>query len=189
MNPVVGFAAVVDHADLGILPGTDVDAFEFVALWDNMESWTALAILFSVDDNDPMTADDESGGLDPGMIYYSFLNGGHGPYLAIPLNDDVDAIAAWPTRLYTGYTAPAPCDPPVDVTLQPAGPGGFVTLCFTAPDDGVYSIYACDTPNGIWPADYVLQSTSLPLNAGDQLCYDDVAGSDFRKYAVVKQCP
>lgn len=186
VNPVTGPTAVLYAFDLGILPGTDIDAFEFVALWDSVEQHVALALLFSVDDDDPLTPGDESGGLHPAMIYYSFLNGSYAPYLASPLQDDVDAIAAWPVRLYSDYTSPPPCNPPVDVTIQ-AGSGGIVTVCFTAPEGGAYIVYACDTPNGVWPADYAAQMTVL-LNAGDQFCYDDVATTDFRKYVVVKQC-
>lgn len=55
-----------------------------------------LALLFSVDDDDPVTTGvDESGGLNPNMIYASFLTGGYFELLTEPLDDDIDALACW----------------------------------------------------------------------------------------------
>lgn len=72
----------VSHRLLGLADGTDVDAFEFAIADDAAISghfdlgpgpW--LAVLFSVDDDDPATEADESGGLDPRTIYVSLLTG------------------------------------------------------------------------------------------------------------------
>lgn len=52
---------------------------------------------------------DETGGLDPRMIYASFLDGRHFPLLQDPLADDVDAITAWETAFVDARPAPAPC--------------------------------------------------------------------------------
>lgn len=90
---------VVDEAfHLGLSEDTDIDAFEFVWADDPQGVGPVLALLFSVDDDDPLTPlpVDESGGLDPRMIYISFLTGTHAPALDEPLEDDVDALTnAW----------------------------------------------------------------------------------------------
>jgi len=80
---------------LGLRDGTDVDAFEFVWLSPDPDILPSLAVLFSVDNDDPLTPVDESGGLDPRMIYVSFMLGQNQPLLAEPLWDDIDAIANW----------------------------------------------------------------------------------------------
>jgi hypothetical protein len=89
---------VVTPAHFGINDGVDIDAFTWIAL-DNDETinlfgytidsqWFnpatgqyetiknyMLACLFSVDVNDPFTTPNESGGLSPGVIYCSDLEG------------------------------------------------------------------------------------------------------------------
>jgi len=77
---------------LGLNDGTDIDAFEFGWVWDTIAGRLGLALLFSVDDDDWLTSNDESGGLDPAMIYYSFLNGTYSNFSTFPCDDDVDAI-------------------------------------------------------------------------------------------------
>jgi hypothetical protein len=82
----------------GLPPRTDIDAFELV--WIPTESasgpvYDALAVLFSVDEDDPETGRvDESGGFEPGIIYGSFLDGEW--FVAVDRfeREDVDAIAA-----------------------------------------------------------------------------------------------
>ncbi len=89
---------VVDEViHLGVPEETDIDAFEFV--WMEYEDGPVVsivfALLFSVDDDDPLTPADESGGLLPGMIYASVFTGFSVPTLEEPLRDDVDALMAW----------------------------------------------------------------------------------------------
>jgi hypothetical protein len=92
-NGLAGFVEVVNCAThLGLNDATDIDAFEFGWLWDAGAGRLGLALLFSVDDDDWLTTGDESGGLDPAMIYYSFLNGWYAEFSSFPLDDDVDAI-------------------------------------------------------------------------------------------------
>lgn len=96
MNP--GAMKVIDKMiHLGLPPDTDIDGFEFVWLeYPQMPGNQFLAIIFSVDDDDPITPNaNESGGLDPRMIYYSFFQGWSAPLLQQPLADDIDAITAW----------------------------------------------------------------------------------------------
>ena len=90
-NPGGAPAPVIAPADLGLAWDVDLDAFELCWLeHPAAPSQRALALLFSVDDDDPWsTMEDESGGLDPRVIYYSFLDGSHGELLP-PLDDDVD---------------------------------------------------------------------------------------------------
>jgi len=89
-----GIVEVVNcNTHLGLPDGTDIDAFEFGWVWDQNEGRYGLALLFSVDNDDWLTPNtDESGGLDPAMIYYSFLNGSYAHFSSTPLDDDVDAI-------------------------------------------------------------------------------------------------
>ncbi len=80
---------------LGLPDSTDVDAFEFAWVWDTLAARLGLGMLFSVDDDDPITSYDESGGLDPRILYVSFLNGTHFAFYPNPLYDDIDAISTY----------------------------------------------------------------------------------------------
>ncbi len=94
-DPAVGAPVLAVHkgVHLGLPPGADLDAFEVV--WLSAPGvGKALALLFSVDDDDPATAEDESGGLDPTVIYYSFLTGDSAVFVD-GLHDNVDAITAY----------------------------------------------------------------------------------------------
>ena len=106
-----GFAPVIDDViHLGIPDETDVDAFEFVWFSDAAGN-VSLALLFSVDDDDIVTTGtDESGGLDPRMIYISNLTGTSVPFLTAPLEDDVDAIANYCMPIGTTEGACCICD-------------------------------------------------------------------------------
>lgn len=182
---------VITAVHLGMLPGADLDAFEFVSMWDPLASQVALAVLFSVDDDDPLTAGDESQGLDPRMIYYSFLDGSFSPLLSAPLEEDVDAITAWDTQLFAQFVASPPCDPPTDlVVFRTSGLADNVTVCFTAPESGDYTIYSCTATNGVYPADFVSEITITANAAGDEVCWDDPPPLQlFKKYVVVRNCP
>ena len=82
---------------LGLDPNTDIDAFEFGWVWDSVANRLGLALLFSVDDDDWQTPiRDESGGLNPNTIYYSFMNGTSHEFSAYNLADDIDAITLCP---------------------------------------------------------------------------------------------
>jgi hypothetical protein len=62
---------------LGLTVEVDIDAFELAWLPDESGN-LYLALLFSVDEDDPRTeTEDESGGYDPATIYASFLDGSH----------------------------------------------------------------------------------------------------------------
>jgi len=101
-NPV----QVVDEAiHLGLPEETDIEAFEFVWTVDPSSGDEVLTLLFSVDEDDYLTIDDESGGEDPGMIYASYLTGSYFPFLEDPLFYEVDAITAWKAPVY-----PSTCD-------------------------------------------------------------------------------
>lgn len=91
-GPPGAIPAIDDVAHLGIPDSTDVDAFEFVAA-ESVDGIPGLfvALIFSVDDDDPLTPGDESGGLDPSVIYISYFTGFSVPFTP-PLGEDVDAI-------------------------------------------------------------------------------------------------
>jgi hypothetical protein len=103
-NPAVKIIDAGIH--LGLQPGVDIDAFEFAWVFDPASGGEVLTLLFSVDDDDPLTADVESGGLDPAMIYGSHLTGSSFALLDDPLLIDIDSLAAW-------------CDPLVPQTPPP----------------------------------------------------------------------
>jgi hypothetical protein len=93
-----------DVIHLGLLETTDVDAFEFTWLEADIPGapgGPALAVLFSVDEDDPLTPIDESGGLDPTQIYGSFLTGFSFPVIVDSQKpeDDVDALTIWVQEL------------------------------------------------------------------------------------------
>ncbi|MBX3395812.1 MAG: hypothetical protein KF841_10635 [Phycisphaerae bacterium] len=100
----------IDHAvHLGLPDGVDIDAFEFVQLHSSALGGVFVALLFSVADDDPASNLDESGGLNPAMIYASFLDGLSFPYLDAPLADDIDAIAVWSAAIVPAPTSGACC--------------------------------------------------------------------------------
>ncbi len=92
---------LVTQWDLSIPLETDVDAFEFVWLPEDPTSDgspRALALAFSVDEDDEYTtAQDESGGMDPNAVYASWMDGEHFE-LVSDLGDDVDALTVLPRK-------------------------------------------------------------------------------------------
>jgi hypothetical protein len=77
---------------LGLSDDIDIDAFEFTWLWDSVQQRNGLALAFSVSVNDPFDMTDYTGGLDPGVIYASFLNGSYFEMLPAPLPGNIDAL-------------------------------------------------------------------------------------------------
>ena len=128
-----GPVPVIDDVfHLGLLDDTDVDAFEFVWLIDAELMIPVLGIVFSVDEDDMLTPGvNESGGLDPRMIYASSMTGWYWPLLDEDrLWDDVDALTAW-------HTALGGCP-------NPGASGKYcVADCFPNDGDGVWD-YAVD---------------------------------------------
>ncbi len=150
-----GAVRVIDDViHLGLSNDTDVDAFELAWLRDpNHPGGMALAILFSVDDDDPQTPGvDESGGLDPNMVYYSFMTGSSQPLLAQPLSDDIDGFTLWRDQMENCAYPAADADGDGDVDLDDyelletcaSGPGaswsptadGRVCTCLDQDNDG-----------------------------------------------------
>lgn len=99
---------VVNSTHHGLLDGTDIDAFEFGWLWDSTEVRYGLALIFSVDDDDTLTVEDESGGLNPRRIYYSFLDGNYDTLSTNLFMDDIDALALWGHSLNGTMANPHP---------------------------------------------------------------------------------
>jgi len=85
------------QTDIGLPPGTDVDAFEFAWVFDPQQNRDAFALIFSVDEDDPTTPLDESGGLLPGQLYVSYLTGMWFDYTTEPFQDDIDALTLFAT--------------------------------------------------------------------------------------------
>ena len=88
-------APVIKALHLGIPATADIDAFELVWLPVPGNGQQALALIYSVDPDDPATAIDESGGGSPNTIYASFLNATS--FVLVDGNDnqfdDIDALA------------------------------------------------------------------------------------------------
>jgi hypothetical protein len=77
---------------LGLSNDIDIDAFEFAWLFDSLQQRLGLALVFSVSTTDPFSAIDYSGGLDPGALYASFLNGSYFEMLPPVAPGNIDAI-------------------------------------------------------------------------------------------------
>ena len=89
--PSGNFTLAIDNKVIGVADGTDIDAFEFCLTSDDDiiqyfnndgllivqldTNKTYLAVVFSVDQDDPTTSADESGTLLPNGIYISLLTG------------------------------------------------------------------------------------------------------------------
>ena len=149
-----GSPAVVVHPQfhLGLPLDVDVDAFEFAWLFNDAANAVHLVLLFSVDDDDPTTPGDESGGLDSRMIYASFLDGLSYPFLTSPLGDDIDAISTWRNDLRPPDTVGACCEPNGNCSLRRqanclANPGnvfhGVGSDCADVNQDGQPDVCEC----------------------------------------------
>jgi hypothetical protein len=79
----------------GLPGGVNIDAFEFT--WLPTPNGAALAVLYSVQPDNPASAIDESGGAMPSTIYGSFLTGSSFIVLGGPANgfDNVDALTVY----------------------------------------------------------------------------------------------
>jgi hypothetical protein len=128
-----------------------IDAFEFSWIFDTTAMRNGMALLFSVDDNDPLAPADESGRLDPRVICASFLDGVNFPYIASPLIEDVDVIACWGASVFAQYTTPPTCPPPDSLTIRTDPANNVVTLDFYAPKDGSYQIYSTTSNTANFP--------------------------------------
>ena len=124
-----GPVQVIDEAfHLGVSEDADIDAFEFVWHIDPEFLVPTLGIVFSVDEDDTLTTGvDESGGLDPRMIYASSMTGWYWPLLDEDrLWDDVDALTSW-------HTALGGCP-------NPGGSGSFCSAdCVPNDGDGIWN--------------------------------------------------
>jgi hypothetical protein len=110
-SPLGGFPALVVDGPihLGLPLGTDLGAFEFVWLSPCDLCGPALALIFSVPENDYLTVGvDESGGLNPNKLYASFLTGSHFELTSNALPDPIDAITAVP-RPFMPIVGTIPC--------------------------------------------------------------------------------
>jgi hypothetical protein len=106
-----GIAAVVvdENIHLGLSEDTDIRGFEFVWLSPCDLCGPALALIFSVAENDYLTNGvDESGGLNPNKLYGSFLTGSYFELASNALPDPIDAITAVP-RPYMPILGTIPC--------------------------------------------------------------------------------
>ncbi|MDP1622910.1 MAG: hypothetical protein Q8M08_11305 [Bacteroidales bacterium] len=101
---------VIDGVHTGLPYGTDLNDFEFAWVWDTsmVAQRYGLAILFTVAADDIMTVEDETGGLDPQMIYYSFLNGSSQEFSSYQFKDPIDGLTVWKNSLNGTLAFPNP---------------------------------------------------------------------------------
>ncbi|MEM6674481.1 MAG: hypothetical protein AAF726_16665 [Planctomycetota bacterium] len=131
---------VLTPAQLGLPDGTDIDAFEF-AWVPHFSGSMALGLVFSVDGDDLITLEDESGTFDPKALYASLLDGTNAPILT--LGDDVDAIALYTIEcedpIGTRYCTPA-------VPNSTGAPGVIGAIGSTEVDLNCVRLIASDLP-------------------------------------------
>ncbi len=77
---------------LGLSNEMDIDAFEFAWLYDTAAQRNGLALVFSVSVDDPFDVTSYTGGLDPGILYASFLNGTYFEMAPAVKPGNVDAL-------------------------------------------------------------------------------------------------
>ncbi len=162
-NAAAGPLPVIDPTlHLGIGPDADIDAFEFAVLWDAAEGRNGLALLFSVDEDDILSSGDESGGLDPTVIYYSFLNGSSHEFLDNSA-DDIDAIALWNKSLrnntFVGQTEPRLY---VEETALYSGSGAYSFAVFV----GNSAVGTTLNWNPVTPNTWISVSQTTAIGAG-----------------------
>ena len=119
-SSMIGFTEIINPVNhLGLQEGVDIDAFEFCWLYDSLEQRLGLAILFSVAQDNWSTNEDESGGLNPNMLYYSFLNGTFEEFQDIEFSDNIDALAVTPYLLFPNYSTYQPVPQPPQLISPP----------------------------------------------------------------------
>lgn len=116
-----GPVAVISPVDLGLPAGADVNACEFATI-PVATGGAALVLVFSTRSDDPATPADESGGLDPGDLHLSYLDGNNELFATGLPGLDLDALA---------FTD-APFDRPIS----------FITQTGDLDDGTVGSLYA-----------------------------------------------
>ncbi len=143
---------VVDEIHLGLSEDTDIDAFEFAWLPDPQSGMVYFGVLFSVDEDDPLTVGvDESGGLPADMLFGSVLTG-YFFEMSPSLGDDIDAVTCWRESL-----AGKPCLDPGDSNCDGLINNGDI-------DPFVVAVGS----QAAWEA--------LPTSTCDYLCANDING-------------
>jgi hypothetical protein len=110
---------------LGVPAGVDIKGLEFVFAAHPAFAGEYLALLFTVAPDDPSTAPDESGTLDPRMIYISYLDGAYTALLNRQMDDRIDALANYCTEVTTPPLPPTADIKPIFTNL-PGDPSNVV---------------------------------------------------------------
>lgn len=103
---------VIDPAlHLGLPATVDLADFEFAWLANAQAPGNPvqLALIFAVHPDDPTTNLDESGGLNPERLYYSYLTGSSAPLFPGTLDDPIDAVTSVTQDLSSLSFVPALC--------------------------------------------------------------------------------
>jgi hypothetical protein len=191
-GPGGGFIGVIDPVlHLGLRAGVDIDAFEFVWIYDQASGGDALALLYSVDEDDSYTPVNESGGRNPALLYASYLNGTSFQFLDTPLEDDIDALTAWPTPLYTNYMNPPSCLPAEDLVIYYDSVNDAFVFTYVAPQDAAYELFSTDNPIAPDPPGPDWTSENVTTAFAGQVVTVTLSNpaSPERIYTVVATCP
>lgn len=162
------FAEVVNPVThLGLTDGVDINAFSFGWVHDSIQARLGFALLFSVDMDDWTTTQDESGGLDPSMIYYSFLDGSHHEYSMMSFRDNIDAITVVPYSFNAYALLPQNCDPPTSLNATSTSTDVVITWDEPVPPPANgYEIEFYDAYNVLIHSDVVPAGTTAYSYAG-----------------------
>jgi len=133
------------QTDIGLSPDTDVDAFEFAWLFDDQNQYNALALVFSVDEDDPMTGVDESGGLMPNTLYMTFMTGWWMDFTIEHFEDDIDAITFFATP--GAQQVPKADFSPLNSIIYAGQAIIFTDLSTNNPNNWAWSFYGGNPPS------------------------------------------
>lgn len=164
----LGPVMVISQVHLGIPPETDIDAFEFVWAEDpQFPGMSVLVLLYSVDEDDPLTPWDESGGLPPFVVLGSSLMG-YSFEVSEPLWDDIDALTAW---------------------VEPYVPEATGACC-VGTSCSIETLYSCVAMGGVYQGDGTTCTPNpcITLCAGDLNCDGVVDYGDIDPFVAAIGC-
>lgn len=178
----MAFEVINAQIHIGLFPETDIDAFEFTWAIEPEYNYMSLAMIFSVDDDDPTTPADESGGLSPNELYITFMTGWWMPLTQGGFEDDIDAITIFASASSSGQSPKADFSP-LNSTLYAGQSMIFNDLSTQAPTSWNWN-FAGGTPaafNGPTPPPVTY---STPGTFAVSLTVANAYGSDTKTGSV-----
>lgn len=134
------FGVIHPMLHLGLSNEIDIDAFEFAWLWDTAQLRYGLGIVFSVSANDPFDPTDYTGGLAPGALYASLLNGSYFEMLpAIGAGMNIDALTFF-CGPFTGHGAVYVPGTIFPVNVEEPDENGLAMNLYPNPNKGEFNV-------------------------------------------------